>query len=83
MLFISVSFQMNLPQRKSPRRPDYDYTSIGTYFVTICTKNRQHYFGKICRDALVGCPNTEMIDINNENGQATSLSLQIHHDDYV
>ena len=38
---------MNLPQRKSPRRSDYDYASSGGYFITICTKNRQHYFGEI------------------------------------
>jgi len=25
----------------------YDYGSTGCYFVTICTKNREHYFGEI------------------------------------
>lgn len=38
---------MSLPQRKSPRLPDYDYSSAGGYFVTICTHEKQHYFGKI------------------------------------
>lgn len=33
--------------RKSPRWKEYDYTSPGWYFVTICTKDRKHYFGEI------------------------------------
>lgn len=36
-----------LSQRKSPRYQWYDYTSTGSYFITICTKNREEYFGKI------------------------------------
>ena len=34
-------------QRKSPRRKKYDYTSPWGYFITICTKDREHYFGEI------------------------------------
>ncbi len=34
-------------QRKSPRWKDYDYTSSWWYFVTVCTKDREHYFGEI------------------------------------
>jgi putative transposase len=29
------------------RLPGYDYGADGWYFVTICTKNRLHYFGEI------------------------------------
>jgi putative transposase len=35
------------PQRKSPRLQDYDYSSNGAYFVTICTHQRLHWFGQI------------------------------------
>ena len=31
----------------STRLPGYDYGQDGMYFVTICTQNRQHYFGNI------------------------------------
>lgn len=31
----------------SARLQTWDYGSHGLYFVTICTKNRQHYFGEI------------------------------------
>ena len=34
------------PQRKSPRATFHDY-KVGDYFVTICTKGKQHFFGKI------------------------------------
>ena len=31
----------------SARLQSYDYGSAGMYFITICTKNRLHYFGEI------------------------------------
>ena len=30
-----------LPKRKHPRLSSYDYSSVGAYFVTICTQNRR------------------------------------------
>lgn len=41
---------MSLPQRKSPRLPEYDYSLEGGYFVTLCTHDKKHIFGYI-RDA--------------------------------
>ncbi len=35
------------PQRKSPRLQGYDYQSAGAYFITICTHQRWHHFGRI------------------------------------
>ncbi|MBQ3137365.1 MAG: transposase [Clostridia bacterium] len=32
---------MDLPKRKSIRLKDYDYSSNGAYFITVCTKNRE------------------------------------------
>ncbi len=37
---------MTLPQRKHIRLELFDYT-VGAYFVTICTKDKEHYFGEI------------------------------------
>jgi len=37
----------NWPQRKNQRLKNYDYSSNGFYFVTICTKLRENFFGKI------------------------------------
>lgn len=38
---------MRLPQRKPQRLKNYDYSLNGYYFITICTHNKQHLFGKI------------------------------------
>jgi len=36
----------------SARLQTWDYGSNAAYFVTICTKNRQHYFGKIANETM-------------------------------
>ena len=33
-----------LPKRKTNRLVDYDYSSCGAYFLTICAQNRRNYF---------------------------------------
>ena len=32
---------------KSARHPFWDYGNAASYFITICTKNRKHYFGQV------------------------------------
>ena len=41
------SEQQTLPKRKHPRLKDYDYSSAGGYFVTICAHNKQRVFSRI------------------------------------
>ena len=36
--------EKELPKRKDIRLKNYDYSSPGAYFVTICTENRKNYF---------------------------------------
>lgn len=55
-----------LPKRKRNRKFGFDYTSNEIYFVTNCTKDKIHFFGKI--------KNGEMI--LNENGEI--IENQIH-----
>jgi putative transposase len=38
---------MEYPKRKSNRIKDYDYSSNGVYFVTICTKDRRNLFWNV------------------------------------
>lgn len=45
------------PNRKSIRLKNYDYSSNGYYFVTICTQNREKLFGEIVGATLCGRPN--------------------------
>ena len=38
---------------KSTRLKDWDYSSDGYYYVTICTKNREYYFGDILDGKMI------------------------------
>ena len=40
-------------KRKSFRLKEYDYTQEGLYFVTICCKNRTHFYGEIINHEMV------------------------------
>lgn len=39
-------------RRQTHRLIGFDYSSCGFYFITICTKDRIHYFGKIQREKM-------------------------------
>ena len=40
----------NFPIRKPTRLKEYDYSSPGAYFITICVKNRKQLLGHIVGD---------------------------------
>ncbi len=42
-----MDFNPEIQNRKSIRLKEYDYSQAGYYFVTICTRNREHLFGEI------------------------------------
>ena len=47
---------MSYKKQKQYRLPGYDYSAMGDYFITVCTKNRIHHFGKIVKgkeDAII------------------------------
>ena len=39
--------KINIPQRRSIRLKDYDYSQAGAYFITVCTQNHEHLLGEI------------------------------------
>src|SRR5665213_1286986 len=39
--------------RRSIRLKGYDYAQAGAYFITICTKHREHFFGKVTDHEMV------------------------------
>lgn len=47
---------MGLPYRRTIRLRDFDYSSNNSYFVTICTQDRECLFGKCEPGAAVGAP---------------------------
>lgn len=44
-----------LHQRKNPRAKFHDYMG-GEYFITICTKEKKHYFGHIANRQMIFTP---------------------------
>jgi hypothetical protein len=42
-----------LPNRKNIRVKNWDYSSAGAYFITICTHNRQPFFGQIVEHSMI------------------------------
>ena len=38
---------------KSTRLPNHNYSSIGTYFITICTLHHNNFFGKIIDNQII------------------------------
>ena len=54
---------MDLPERKTIRLKGYDYSQNGSYFVTVCTKNKMKVLGSIVGDGLCAVPKTELTEI--------------------
>jgi putative transposase len=46
---------------RAPRRPNYDYSQIGRYFVTICTQHRHHLLGAVNDGRMIDTPAGEMV----------------------
>ncbi len=42
-----MSFNPKIHHRRSIRLPDYDYTSAGAYFITICASGKECLFGAV------------------------------------
>ena len=53
------------PQRKATRLKDFDYSTAGAYFVTVCTNNRKQILSEVIKTDLTA---TDKI-INFEVGE--------------
>ncbi len=69
------------PQRKKLRLKDYDYSSDWYYFITICTKNREEFFGEII-DRKMFLNDYGKI-VKNEIFKTPELRQEIKIDDFV
>lgn len=48
---------------QSARAPWWDYGNAGAYFITICTKNREHFFGEIQEAKMIWSPVGAIADV--------------------
>ena len=47
-----------LPKRKSNRLPQFDYGTVGAYFITICSRDRAKVFGRVVGGGVLDAPRT-------------------------
>ena len=52
MRVIKMDKENELPKRKDLRLKNYDYSSLGVYFVTICTKDRKRILSNIVKQSV-------------------------------
>lgn len=57
-----MKFEPDKYHRRSIRLRGYDYAQPGTYFVTICTQNRECLFGEIVDGQMALNPLGEMVE---------------------
>ncbi len=69
------------PQRKKLRLNGYDYSRDWYYFVTICTKNREEFFGEIVDTKMI--LNGYGKIVKNEIFKTPQLRQEIKIDDFV
>ena len=56
VIMILVIKMDELKKRKTPRYQSFDYNSVGVYFITICTQNRQSILSRIVGTGVLDCP---------------------------
>ena len=47
IIALMIFMENNLPKRKHPRLGHYDYSTVGAYYITICTQNRRCLLSRI------------------------------------
>ena len=76
----------NLPKRKQIRIDNYDYSTPGAYFITVCTANREKCFWSDRRCELCSPANVPLSDIgiivNNEIQKLGSVYDTVQVDKY-
>lgn len=68
--------------RKINRLRNFDYSSNGAYFITICSKNRRNIFSEISYDGSVSLSKIGYI-IDKELSDITSIYKNVFIDKYV
>jgi len=48
-----MTYNPHIHHRRSIRLKGYDYSQAGAYFITLCTYNREHLFGKIMNGNII------------------------------
>ena len=71
----------NRYRNESIRLKNYDYSKEGLYFITICTKGRERFFGKIEKDEMILSDIGKIVSEEWENSE--SIRKHIYLDEWV
>ncbi|MCX6154601.1 MAG: transposase [Candidatus Kapabacteria bacterium] len=63
-----MTYNPEIHHRKSIRLKEFDYSQAGYYFVTICSHNREHLFGKV---------NVGKMELNEKGNLAIKILLDL------
>ena len=78
---------MKKESRKPTRLKNYNYSSIGIYFITICSKNKKHMFSTIVGDGVLDVPKVVLSKygkvIDEQIGAMNNHYDHIYIDNYV
>ena len=66
---------------KSTRFKNWDYSSPGSYYVTICTKNREPFFGNIVNGKMILSEIGEIV--KHEWKQTCEIRKNVELDEYI
>ena len=68
--------QSSIPKREA-KRVKWDAYQNGCYFITICTKNKAHYFGEIKQQKMY------LSKLGNKLSEIIEITLSIRDDQYI
>ena len=69
---------MDFPKRKPTRLKGFDYSSMGSYFITICTYNKQKILCDIVGEGLCALPSTKLTAIGKIVDNSINYIHEIH-----
>ena len=67
-----------LPQRKTIRLQNYDYSQPGYYFMTICTYNMKNLLGTFAQDSTTDTPHIQLTTIGKQVQENLSKLPEIY-----
>ena len=78
---------METKSRKPTRLKNYNYSSNGIYFITLCSKNRKHIFSSVVGDGVLDVPHRSLSEygryIEEQLHKMASYYNNIELDNYV
>ena len=77
-----MTYNPDIHHRKSIRLKEYDYSSEGLYFITLCTKNTEKIFGEIV-GAGFSRPNDDLLNEIKETELILNKIGMVIKDEYI